>query len=112
MQGAGKNPNKLYPSVATEFAVVLRDSCTELSITPVNVGSIKAPTNRVSQIIVYTVNFTELKGIGRAKKVPIIERMSNHRNDLGELYPPRAENPIPPRITPINGAVRHVNAKK
>jgi len=53
-----------------------------------------------------------LKGIGRANKIPIIERMSKHRNDLGELYPPRAENPIPPKITPMNGAVRHVNAKK
>ena len=112
MHGAGKNPNKLYPSVATEFAVVLSDSFTELSITPVKVGSINAPTNNVSHIILYTVNLTVLKGIGRANKIPIMERMSKHRNDYGELYPPRDENPIPPRITPINGAVRHVNAKK
>jgi hypothetical protein len=50
--------------------------------------------------------------MGSAKKVPIIERITRHRNDLGELYPPRAEKPMPPKITPINGAVKHVNAKK
>jgi len=92
--------------------VVFLDSSTEFSITPVIVGSEKAPTNRVNQITAYVVSLTEQNGVGSAKKVPSIESSKRPRNDCGELYPPKLEKKIPPKITPIKGAVRHVNAKK
>jgi len=84
---------------------------TEFSIMPVIVGNMNAPTNKVNQISAYSVSLTEMNGHGTEKKQPMADNIKIALNDLGELYPPRLEKKIPPKITPINGAVRHVKAK-
>jgi len=68
--------------------------------------------NSVVQIKEYKDSLTELKGVGSAKRPPIIDSNSKARNDFGELYPPILEKHMPPNITPMNGAVKQVNAKK
>jgi len=49
--------------------------------------------------------------VGNPVKEPMTEISKTHRNDFGELYPPILEKTNPPRIMPINGAVRQINAK-
>ena len=49
MKGDGRYPKRLYDRVASELAVVLLSTSTELSMIPVMVGRMLAPKKKTNQ---------------------------------------------------------------
>jgi len=75
---------------------------------PVSVGKIKEPQKNTHQMQKNANGHELMNGTGIAVIAARVPTTAQRPKDLRDLYPPIWLKIMPPRETPINGAVKHV----